>query len=68
MSACIILAPQFNNEFLFWGGLPNKKVLSFLHDKKYVIRVMIPHAGTLKLQKLSVATEGPSLQLLGENH
>lgn len=29
---------------------------------------MIPHAGTLKLHKLSVATEGPSLQLLGENH
>ena len=29
---------------------------------------MIPHADTLKLQKLSVATEGPSLQLLGENH
>lgn len=45
-----------------------KKEPSFLHDRKYVIRVMIPHAGTLKLHKLSVATEGPSLQLLGENH
>lgn len=29
---------------------------------------MIPHAGTLKLHKLSIAAEGPSLQLLGENH